>query len=580
MTQLSIFTRPSAFALMCEELEKEGDPDGLRYYQREAYDATLASLRENRSALLVMATGLGKTQTFGAVARHWDGDVLVLAHRDELIDQARKRIEQMTGEFVEVEKAEMVSSVRTRLVVGSVQSFNKKRLERLGKSRFGLVIVDEAHHAVAPSYRKVFDHFTEAKILGVTATPDRGDEKALGKVFDDVAYVFDIQDGIESGYLVPFSRECKRVVIEEIDLDHIGKSAGDFKVNELDEEMAKNCEGVVRKTLELQPNRAAIVFFPGVRSAELAAQRFNAIRPGSAAFVSGTTEELERRRIMADFREQRIRFLCNCQVATEGFDAPATSMIVQARPTLSRALYAQMTGRGTRVLPGVVDHYEGAGLAKERRKAITKSTKADLVVLDFVGNSQKHDLATVTDILGGDYTEAEVKAAKKLVSKGAHQGEALEEARRMLKAAADAVHKAKVTVTASVHAFDPFKVLGLSIADEDRYASRFGGKPATPAQLARLATYGVPQAELNQLSFKAASKLIDKCIGRLKHGMCSYKQLRQLQRFGVTQLNVPFERAKAALNYIASKGWGDKAPVDPKVLQDIIHHRREAGEEG
>ena len=149
----------------------------------------------------------------------------------------------------------------------------------------------------------------------------------------------------------------------------------------------------------------------------------------------------------------------------------------------------------------------------------------------------------------------------------------------MLKAAADAVARAKVTVKATVHPFDPFKALGLAIADEDRYASRFGGKPASPAQQARLATYGVPQAELNQLSFKAASKLIDKCIGRIKHGMCSYKQLRQLQRFGVTELNVRFDRAKAAMEYIKSKGWGESGVVDPKVLQDIIHYRREPGDD-
>jgi superfamily II DNA or RNA helicase len=577
MTQLSIFNRKSPMELFIEELSKEGDPDGFRYYQREAYDAVLSSLGSNRSTLTVMATGLGKTQLFSAVAKHWDGPVLIVAHRDELIEQARKRVEAMTGEYVEVEKAECVSSPRTRLVVGSVQSLNKKRLERLGKNRFSLVIVDEAHHATAASYGRMLNFFG-AKVLGVTATPDRTDEKALGKAFDDVAYVFDIADGIEAGYLVPFG-DCKRVEITDLSLDAIKKTAGDLAANELDEAMVKHCEGVVQKTLELAPHRTGICFFPGVRSAELAAQRFNALRPSSAAFVSGTTDELERRRIMQDFRAGRIQFLCNCQVATEGFDAPNADLIVQARPTLSRALYAQMTGRGTRVLPDVVDRYEGKGLAKERREAIAASRKPDLVVLDFVGNSQKHDLATVVDILGGNYSEAEMKAAKKYVKSGARAGEALERARRELKAMADAVAQAKAKVAAKVSAFDPFRVLGLKMADEDRYADRFGGTPATPAQLATLGKFGVPQEELNQLSKRAAKSLIDKCIGRMKHGLCSYRQLRQLQRFGVTQLDVRFDRAKAALDYISSKGWGSREPIDTKVVQEIVNHRRVMGED-
>lgn len=561
--------------LLIEELEIEGDPDGLRYYQRECYSAVVHSLATNRSTLVVMATGLGKTQLFCAIAKHWDGHVLIVAHRDELIDQARKRVEVMTGEYVEIEKAECVSSPRTRIVVGSVQSLNKKRLERLGKNRFGLVIIDEAHHATAKSYGRVLDHF-EAKVLGVTATPDRTDEKALGKVFDDVAYVFDIADGIQAGYLVPFG-ECKRVEVTGLDLDQVKKTAGDLAANELDEAMVRHCEGVVQKTLELAPNRTGICFFPGVRSAELAAQRFNALKPNSAAFVSGSTDEFERRRIMQDFKSRRIQFLCNCQVATEGFDAPGTDLIVQARPTLSRALYAQMTGRGTRVLPDVVDRLDGSGLAKERREAIARSPKPDLMVLDFVGNSQKHDLATVVDILGGNYSEAEVKAAKKYEKNGARASEALERARRELKAMAEAVAQAKAKVSARVSAFDPFRVLGLRMADEDRYADRFGGPAATPGQCTTLAKFGIPQEELNQLSKRAAGKLIDKCIGRMKHGLCSYKMLRQLQRFGVTDLNIRFERAKAALDYINQKGWGPA--VDPKVVQEIVNHRRVAGED-
>lgn len=574
--QFSLFDRPNHFSEWYDALPTEGDPDGARYYQREAFDAVGAGWARVRSQLVVKATGLGKTFLAGMVIKHWTGgDILFLAHRDELIRQAENELLRMLGEQVAIEKADEVSSVRSRIVVGSVQSMNKKRLDRLGTNRFGLVIVDEAHHAVAKSYRTVLDWFKEAKVLGITATPDRGDEKALGKVFDEVAYVMDISDGVDAGFLVPI--HGNEVILKDIHLDRVKKTAGDLNIGELDEQMLKSAEGVVNKTLELEGHRQAICFFPGVRSAEFAAAKFNAVNPDSARFISGSTDPDERAGIVAAFKQGRFRYLCNCQVATEGFDAPGASLIVLARPTLSRSLYAQMIGRGTRVLPGTVDHIHGKALALERREAIAKSKKPNMVILDFVGASTKHALMTAVDVLGGNYSEAEVKLAKKKAKSGGDAREALEQARRELHALANAT---KAKVTATVRPFDPFRVLGLSIDDEDRYASRFGGKPASTVQAAKLAAWGVPQAELNGLSTKAASKLIDRCLDRARKGLATYKMMRQLQRFGVTALDVPFARAKAGINYIESKGWGDRGTVDPNVLHDIINHRREAGEEG
>ncbi len=572
--QFSLFDRPNHFSEWYDALPTEGDPDGLRYYQREAFDAFYAGVERVRSQLIVMATGLGKTETFGAITKHWDkGDILVVAHRDELIGQAEKRLLKMTGYQVAIEKAEETSSPKSHIVIGSVQSLNKKRLERLGKNRFGLVIIDEAHHATAKSYRSVLDWF-DAKVLGVTATPDRGDEKALGLVFDEVAYVLDIADGVDGGFLVPV--HGKEVILKDIHLDRVKKTAGDLNIGELDEEMLKSAEGVVGKTIELGEGRQAICFFPGVRSAEFAAAKFNAVQPDSARFISGTTDPDERAGVVAAFKQGRFRYLCNCQVATEGFDAPSASLIVLARPTLSRSLYAQMIGRGTRVLPGTVDHIHGKALAPERREAIAKSRKPNMVILDFVGASTKHALMTAVDVLGGNYSEAEVKLAKKKAKAGGDAREALEQARRELLRLANAT---KAKVTATVRPFDPFRVLGLSIDDEDRYATRFGGRPATPQQQAWLATAGVPQQELDGLSFKAASKLIERCKARSRNGFATYKMMRQLQRFGITELNIPFARAKAGITYIESKGWGDRGTVDPQTLREIINHQRQAGED-
>jgi superfamily II DNA or RNA helicase len=578
--QLSLFgRRPSPLELLIEESTSDQDPDGLRYYQRDCYDSIFRVLKRVRAALIVMATGLGKTQEFCAVAKHWDGDVLILAHRDELIEQARARVERMTGEFVELEQGPFFSSRKTRIVVGSVQSLHAKRLKRLGPDRFSLIIIDEAHHATAPSYQRILDFFHGARVLGVTATPDRSDEKALGKVFDEVAYVFDISEGIEAGYLVPFGI-CRTIDVKGWNLDTIKKTAGDLAAGALDKAMLSHIAGIVEKTLELEPDRTAICFFPGVASAELAAKLFNEVRPGSAEFVSGMTDEDVRKDIVKRFKKGEFKYLCNCMVFTEGFDAPNADMVVLGRPTLSRSLHAQMLGRGTRVLDGVVDGIEGKAAAGMRRVKIAESRKPNLVVLDFVGNSKKHNLATVVDVLGGNYTDAEVKQAKKIAKGGAKPAEALEQAREQLRAMAQAVTAAKAKVEAEVSAFDPFAVLGVDIGAEERFEGKFGGAPATPGQLAALAKFGIEQKDLNQLSKQAASRLFEKCKGRMAHGLCSYRQLRQLQRFGVTQKNVPFSRAVAALDYIKSKGWGDREPVDHAVVQDIIHHRRAAGEEG
>lgn len=584
MTQLSIFDRPSPFQLLFEELAREDKGDGLRYYQTECRSRVERALEAHRSTLVVMATGLGKTVVFVSLAKLWPGSVLVLAHRDELVEQARAKLVEMTGEYVGTEKAEEVSSPKTRLVVGSVQSFNKKRMERLGRDRFSLIVVDEAHHAVARSYKRIFEFFS-AKVLGVTATPDRGDEKALGQVFDDVAFVMDIWDGIETGFLVP-PVDCKRIVLEGIDLDAVKKSGKDLDEAELDVQMAANVEAIVKETLRRAPDKAAICFFPGVRSAELAAMKFNELLPGSAAFVSSHTHPDERAGIMAAFKQRRLRYLCNCQIATEGFDAPGTSLIVMARPTLSRALYAQMIGRATRVLAGIVDRFPGKGMARERREAIAKSLKPSFQILDFVGNSQKHDLVTVVDVLGGKYSEAEVKEAKKRVAGGQNAIEALTEARRRLQ---ELAKKTTVQVTATAHAFDPFSVLGLSIQEQDRYSNvgKFGAKPAHPGQVAKLAAMGLPQDSLNQLSFRGAKRLIDKCLARRAAGFCTYKQLATLRKFGVTLADVAFDRATAALDYIAAKkGWANNpygqtkvGHVDPKVLDDIVNYRRASGED-
>jgi superfamily II DNA or RNA helicase len=416
------------------------------------------------------------------------------------------------------------------------------------------------------------DYWEHARVLGVTATPDRSDEKALGQIFDDVAFIMDISDGIDAGYLVPI--RGKQVHLDEIDISGVKKSKGDLQVGQLDEVMLNAVEGIVHETLRLEPNRQGLAFFPGVRSAEYAADRFNAAVPESAGVISAKTEENERKRIVHEFKTGKIKYLCNCMIATEGFDAPSASMIIQGRLTLSRSLYAQMTGRVVRTLPDLVEKLEGPAMAEYRKAKISASAKPDCMVLDFVGNSGRHSLMSPVDILGGNYSEAEVVEAKKRAKKapGADQRALLEEARAALLKRAKA---SRTRVRSRVKDFDPFAVLHLK--HDSKYTMRFGHKPATKKQKTALDRFGIP--DVDELSKADASKLLDSLFKRADLGLASPRQLKQLQRFGITDINVSRARASEAMGYISSTGWGKKQTVDPATLQAIIHRRRQPGDE-
>lgn len=556
-------------------------PNVPRYYQDEATTAITAAFGTHRSALLVMATGLGKTVTFTSLIAAWPGKVLVLVHRKELLDQARADIEKTTGEWVEVEQGQYHAALTTRIVVASVQTiYQPHRLERFGKDHFTLVVIDEAHHYIAPSFKKPVDFFESAKVLGVTATPDRADSLAMGQVFECCPYTMDIEDGIEAGFLVPIVG--RRVFLDEIDLTEVKTSQGDLQIGQLDEAIKKAVEGIVIKTLELGGDRRGICFFPGVASARLAAETFNRYRPGSACFLSGDTNKEEgdgtRDAIVRAFKRGEYQYLCNCNIATEGFDAPDVSLIVQGRPTKSRSLYAQMTGRGTRVLRGIVEAILGREGAAARRAAVAASAKPDMLILDFVGNAGKHSLCTVEDVLGGKYDDKEIELAKRKSGTGqVNTRDALQSARAEIKAMAAATKAAKVK--ARVEDFNPFGVLGIKDPGGAAYDAQYGHTPPTQDQFARLDKFGYKPDDLKGMNKRACDKLIAESIKRMRGGLCSYKQLRQFQRHGITDRNITMARAKEAMQYLADNGWGNSSAFDPKRLKQIVHTRI-SGEEG
>lgn len=899
-----------------------------RYYQEECDAAIVAALYGTpsqdavRSCLVVMATGLGKTQIFSERARRTKGRVLVIAHRDELITQARDSLSLACGEYVGTEKAEARCGGE-RLVVSSIQTMHR-RLDKFKPDHWELIVIDEAHRAPAESYCKVMRHFSGAKILGVTATPDRADEKAMGAVFDSVAYVMDIENGIEAGYLVPVKGVDFAV---DVDLSDISTSGGDYAQGELDEAMLKVVESVVDQALRFAGNEQCIVFTPGVKSAHAMCERANLERPGCSIAIDGGTEPLLRKSLVQGFKSRKYQFLWNCfdmktevltrrgwasgyclpegedvatfnmttgaiewqpamnpfvkrhvgglvrlsnqsidarvtpehrmvvrsapgvrwkirtaedllaaagpyelpvsghadhpgvglsdaelqfiglfladgslneerasveicqslaslngpamaceieriltacgfdwkahryeaasgfkkerrpfvryripkgniggaltrsgwhrlaayldkykempaalsactshqfeqlvygmwvgdgtkstreratrrpgyaiasadfrmvdalqamavtrgfassatwrrqttgggeicmlrlrrrdsirtnnhavptsggnparvetatggsdgedvwccstknttvvvrrngrvliagqcNVATEGFDAPEISIVAIARPTKSRALFAQMVGRGTRVLPGSVDHIPGPEGAEARRAAIAASAKPHMTILNFVEREAHITLrgpVTAVDVLGGNYTEDEVKEAKRRQAGMPDEDirTSLKVARNELAAAAKALKAARARVTARTEAFDPFSALGID--REDAISVRFSGRAATPKQLDTLEKFGLARQDIQGLDFRAASRLLGKTFERMDKGYASLKQLKALSKWAPVPDTLPFNTARKAMDYVAGEcGFGRRQKVDAQRLESIL----------
>jgi superfamily II DNA or RNA helicase len=538
----------------------------LRDYQSECVAAILRSLIVNRSTMVVMATGLGKSVVVSSIVAGWPGRVMVIAHREELIAQMAEHLARDCGEPVEFEQRSL-RATQGRIVVASIQTLTRgDRFERFDRDEFSLIVCDEFHHYVAKTFRKPLEYF-HGKLLGVTATPDRGDERALGAIVDDVAYSMDIEDGIDRGYLVPI--RARAVELHGVELDHVGTSAGDLKQGELDDEMVKGVDAIVSETLKYEAGRKGIAFFPGCASAELACAAFNAKLPGSAVYLNAKTDPDERKQIVRDFKAGKHLYLCNVGIATEGFDDPEVSLIIQARPTKSRALYAQMAGRGTRPVPGILDGVDGND---GRAASIHASRKPDCVILDFVGNCTKHKLVSAADALAGNYSAQEIALAKKKADKG-KDGEAIDLLQALKGARLELqrqVRQMRGRYKSTVVDIDPFRFAGCSTSELKKLDSRYASSPASPLQIELLKKRGFGDAELHGMTKRAASQLIDSMQRRMQANVASLKQLRALSKYTAVSPDTTFRAASNALNYLASKAWGRGPGFSKRHLDSLL----------
>ncbi|HTW84163.1 MAG TPA: DEAD/DEAH box helicase [Candidatus Sulfotelmatobacter sp.] len=383
----------------------------LRPYQVEAQQAILEHrARGVRSQLVSLATGLGKTVIIATLPKLLSlrpGDVtLVVAHRDELIEQIvdKMRVENPDA-LIGVEKAERRASEECSIVVATVQTLAEKRLDEFVarfKRRIALFVIDEAHHAAAPSYRAIVDAVLgqrpEAMVMGFTATPNRGDGVRLVDVFEKIVYTMDARKAIDAGYLVPVKSYA---VATTTNLDDVASRGGDFVIGQLAAAVntVDRNKRIVMSYKQHTPGLKALVFTASVEHARDVAEEF--VEYGvRAEWASGETPRDERERIVREFRGDGIDVLVNCGLYLEGFDVPSVQVILNARPTKSTTLYTQITGRALRPVDEIAHGLSKTSSALERRELIEKSVKPAAVVIDLVDQAQRHQLVTVPSLYG------------------------------------------------------------------------------------------------------------------------------------------------------------------------------------
>lgn len=346
----------------------------LRPYQAQAIEAVLGARRSGLRRLLVcLPTGAGKTVIFSRLAQLAQRQVLVLAHREELLQQAKEKLQRVLGTegTVSIERGDERGAADAKVLVCSIRSLHEERLARVVRERdLGLVIYDECHHAPADDNLRVlrqlgaFDAAWTGTLLGFTATTARGDGKGLDQVFERMVFSRSLPQLIDDGYLAKL-RGFR--ISTNADLTRLSGRGADFDADELSEavDIEERNALVGRSIQELSRDRRTIAFCVTVNHARNLSRALNALGVASG-IVHGDMPGEERARALAAFRAGRLQVMCNVAVLTEGFDDPGVSCIAMARPTRSEGLYAQCVGRGTRLHPG----------------------KADCLILDFVDVSQ------------------------------------------------------------------------------------------------------------------------------------------------------------------------------------------------
>ena len=507
----------------------------LRPYQTAAIDGIHEAWEQYKRTLLVLPTGCGKTIVFANIAAEMAERerVLILAHRDELIKQAADKLFKACGVQSATEKAnETALGSYYNITCGSVQTLMRQsRLERFPRDYYGTIIIDEAHHALSESYHNILDYWSDAKVLGVTATPDRSDKRNLGEVFESVAYEYSIRDAIKQGYLSKIVCEC---VPLKIDLSAVHVKAGDYDAGELGSALEPYLEQIADN---IPRDRRTLIFLPLIATSQRMTELLKA-RGFRAEHIDGKSED--RREILQRLADGKIDVLCNSMLLTEGFDEPSIDCVVCLRPTKSRALYSQIVGRGTRLCEG----------------------KENLLILDFLWHSAKHDLCHAAHLIA---PRGETACKMREISENAGAGEQMELLE--LEEEADSeireqrentlAQRLKSLSTKNRKLLDPLQY-ALSVHDDDlqdyepEMAWEF--QPPSDSQIQLLEKNGFDASTIPNRGY--ASKILDRMNQRRELGLCSPKQMKCLQRYyGGDIGNWSFAAANAAIAALAANGW-------------------------
>lgn len=519
----------------------------LRPYQSEAKQAIFDQWEGGvQRTLLVLPTGCGKTIVFAKVAEDCvsQGDrVLIMAHRGELLEQAADKIAKATGLGCATEKAE-ASCLDSwfRITVGSVQTMMRpKRLEQFAPDYFDTIIVDEAHHCLSDSYQRVLNHFEGARVLGVTATPDRGDMRNLGQYFESLAYEYTLPKAIKEGYLSPI----KAVTIPlKLDLAGVGMQSGDFKAGDLGTALDPYLYQIAEEMASYCRDRKTVVFLPLVKTS----QKFRDIlqeKGFRAAEVNG--ESRDRAEVLEAFDRGDYDVLCNSMLLTEGWDCPTVDCIVVLRPTKIRSLYSQMVGRGTRLSPG----------------------KDHLLLLDFLWHTERHELCHPASLI----CESEDVAKKMTENLEAAAGcpMDLEEAEQT--AAEDVVSQREEALAKQLEEMrrrkrklvDPLQFeMSIQAEDLSGYVPSFGWEMAPPSdkQVKTLEKLGILPDAIDNAG--KAAMMLERLEKRRVEGLTTPKQIRFLEGKGFRQVGTwQFDTARNLIDRIAANKWRIPADITP-----------------
>lgn len=488
----------------------------LRPYQVEAVEAINRHWEEWQRELLVLPTGCGKTVVFNTIAYQRPGRTLILAHRDELIEQARDKYKAMFG--VLPGKIKAGENDIQDVTVGSVQTMCRRDYSGM----FDTVIVDEAHHAISDSYQSVLSQMPDAKVLGVTATPDRGDKKSLGRYFDGIAYEYGLKTAVREGYLCPIAA---KTVPLQIDMSAAKVSMGDFEVESIAEVLEPYLPKIAEAIQTEASARKTVVFCPLISIAQELAD----LIPGAREVNGGSPD---RKEILDWFDKAGPgAVLCNAMLLTEGWDCPSCDCVVVLRPTKVRSLYCQMIGRGTRLFPG----------------------KHNLLILDFLWLVGRHNLCKPASLVSDNEDDIREVTEKTKTDEEIDLFDAVsdaEEARRQAlakKLAEQSRKKSKM--------IDPLELFSLlddiGLADYEP-SFKWEEEDATAKQVEILERFGV---DADGITKGYASAILDRLIGRSKQKKATVKQVKLLRRFGYEPTDWSLDQAKKKIDALAAVGW-------------------------